>query len=82
VWNPGKKGKSPGFTSGWHVLLTKKACEEYLKKFTAKDDIVVCKVLVRCYQEKPRSKVLLADFMEIRSVDWARAMKEYGYALA
>jgi hypothetical protein len=76
VWNPGKKGKSPGFISGWHVLPTKEECVEYLKRFTAKDDIVVCRVMVAIPREKPRSKVTLARYMKIDSLDWATALQE------
>lgn len=77
VWNPGKKGKSPGFTSGWHVLATEEQCTEYLERFTAKDDIVVCRVEVGVVRYKPRSKVFLARYMKIRSVDWAKAVKNH-----
>jgi hypothetical protein len=79
VWNPGKKGKSPGFVSGWHVLPTKQECVDYLERFTAKDDIVVCRVLIAVSREKPRSKVYLARYMKIDSFDWAIALQEYGY---
>ena len=79
VWNPGKKGKSPGFISGWHVLPTKRECVEYLERFTAKDDIVVCRVEVRVPREKPRSKVTLVGHMKIDSLDWATALQEYGH---
>ena len=79
AWNPGKKGKSPGFVSGWHVLPTKQECVDYLEKFTAKDDIVVCRVKVAIMREKPRSKVTLARYMKINSLDWARALEEYGH---
>lgn len=79
VWNPGKKGKSPGFTSGWHILPSKEECVDYLKRFTAKDDIVVCRVEVKVLREKPRSKVTLCDHMKINSIDWATALQEYGY---
>jgi len=79
VWNPGKKGKSPGFISGWHVLDTKQECTEYLKRFTAKDDIVVCRVGITGVRDKPRSKVILADYMIIDSLDWAIALQEHGY---
>jgi len=80
VWNPGKKGKAPGFTSGWHVLLDKHECEEYLKRFTAKDDIVVARVLVACTYPKPRatSNVRLARYMKIDSLDWAKALESSG----
>ena len=79
VWNPGKKGKSPGFISGWHVLPTKKQCVKYLERFTAKDDIVVCRVIVAQPRYKPRSKVFLARYMKIDSLDWATALQEYGH---
>jgi len=78
VWNPGKKGKSPGFISGWHVLPTKEACVKYLERFVAKDDIVVCRVTVGVPRYKPRSKVFLARYMKIDSLDWATAVQEYG----
>jgi len=79
VWNPGKKGKSPGFTSGWHVLPTKRECVEYLERFTAKNDIVVCRVTIGVPRVKPRSKVYLARYMKIDSLDWATALQEYGH---
>jgi hypothetical protein len=78
VWNPGKKGKSPGFISGWHVLPTKEQCVDYLKRFTNKDDIVVCRVIIAVPRYKPRSKVFLARYMKIDSVDWAIALQEHG----
>ena len=79
VWNPGKKGKSPGFTSGWHVLPTKEQCVKYLERFTAKDDIVVCRVTIAEPRYKPRSKVFLTKYMKIDSVDWAIALEEHGH---
>jgi hypothetical protein len=78
VWNPGKKGKSPGFRSGWHVLPTKQECEDYLTRFTAKDDIVVCRVWVASIRKKPRSIVNLARYMLIDSLDWAKALESSG----
>lgn len=79
VWNPGKKNKSLGFISGWHILHNKRQCVEYLERFTAKDDIVVCRVEVACVREKPRSKVFLAKYMKIDSLDWGIALQEYGH---
>ena len=79
VWNPGKKGKSPGFISGWHVLPTKPQCVDYLTRFTAKDDIVVCRVTIGEPRYKPRSKVFLARYMKIDALDWAIALEEQGY---
>jgi len=79
VWNPGKKGKSPGFISGWHVLPNKADCVKYLEKFTAKDDIVVCRVMIAIPRVKPRSKVFLARYMKIDSLDWATALQEHGH---
>jgi hypothetical protein len=80
VWNPGKKGNGPGFTSGWHVIADKGECEEYLTRFTAKDDIVVCRVIVWEAKPKPRatSNVQLARFMRIDSLDWAKAVESSG----
>ena len=74
VWNPGKRGKSPGFISGWHVLPSKEQCVEYLKRFTAKDDIVVCRVTIGVPRYKPRSKVFLARYMKINQKDWEEAI--------
>jgi len=79
VYNPGKRGKSPGFLSGWHVLPTKEQCVSYLERFTAKDDIVVCRVMVAMPRYKPRSKVFLVRYMKIDSLDWGTALQEYGY---
>jgi len=79
AWNPGKRGKSAGFISGWHVLPTKAACVDYLKRFTAKDDIVVCRVTLAVPRYKPRSKVFLARYIKIDAVDWAIALEEYGH---
>lgn len=80
VWNPGKKGKSPGFVSGWHVLPTKEECVDYLRRFKDTSDIVVCRVGVALTREKPRSKVLLASYLKIDSLDWATALQEHGHA--
>ena len=79
AWNPGKRGKSPGFISGWHVLTTKEQCEKYLTRFTAKADIVVCRVMVAVPRRKPRSKVFLVRYMKIQSDDWDNALEEYGH---
>lgn len=77
VRNPGKK-KGPTFRSGWHVLMSKQECDEYLKRFKAKDDIVVCRVSVSGLREKPRSKVTLAHLMCILEEDWEAALYERG----
>jgi hypothetical protein len=79
VWNPGKKGKSPGFISGWHVLPTKGECVDYLTRFKNKEDLVVCRVFVSVSRPKPRSVVTLARYMQIESTDWATALQEYGH---
>jgi hypothetical protein len=80
VHNPGKRNSgSPGFISGWHVLPTKEECVDYLGRFTAKEDIVVCRVEVAATRDKPRSKVSLSRWMRIRSEDWQQALEEYGY---
>lgn len=78
VRNPGKK-TGPTFLSGWHVLPSKQQCDEYLKRFKAKDDIVVCRVEVSGLRLKPRSMVTLANTMCIREQDWEAALWEYGY---
>jgi hypothetical protein len=78
--NPGKKGKSPGFTSGWHVLPTKEQCVDYLGRFKDTSDIVVCRVTINRVREKPRSKVFLSKYMKIDSYDWAIALQEHGHA--
>ena len=80
MWNPGKKGKSPGFISGWHVLPTKGECVDYLTRFKNKEDLVVCRVFVSVSRPKPRSVVTLARYMRIESTDWATALQEYGHA--
>ena len=77
VCNPGKKTNQ--FISGWHVLPTKEQCVKYLDRFTAKDDIVVCRVTVACPRYKPRSKVFLARYIKIDSLDWGTALQEHGY---
>lgn len=77
VRNPGKK-TGPTFESGWHVLMSKEACVEYLKRFKAKDDIVVCRVDVAGIRQKPRSKVILARKMLIWEADWEAALYESG----
>lgn len=79
VWNPGKKGKSPGFISGWHVLPTKGECVDYLKRFKDHSDLVVCRVWVSVVRQKPRSIVSLSRYMRIDSVDWATALQEHGH---
>lgn len=84
VWNPGKRSTGvPPFLSGWHVLFDKGECEEYLKRFTAKDDIVVTRVLVAGTRPKPRatSNVHLARYMMVDSLDWANTLEANGYAL-
>ena len=81
VWNPGKRGKGiPPFLSGWHVLLDKAECEEYLNRFKDCTDIVVSRVLVACCRDKPRatSNVKLARYMQIDSLDWAEALEASG----
>ncbi len=73
VWNPGKKEKGPGFISGWHVILDRDECVEYLQRFTDKSDIVIVKVHVARLRPKPRatSNVHLARYMKIDVWDWA-----------
>lgn len=78
VWNPGKKGKSPGFMSGWHVLLSESECREYMKRFKNIDDLVVCRVVCSGIHQKPRSKVSLARVMMIVSEDWEEALCRTG----
>ena len=81
VWNPGKKRRGgPGFMSGWHVLLDKEECEEYLERFTNCHDIVVTRVLVSGARPKPRatSNVHLARYMKIDSLDWAKVLESSG----
>ena len=76
VRNPGKK-TGPQFISGFHVLMSKEACVNYLDRFTAKDDIVVCRVDVDLLRPKPRSKVTLARKMRIHEADWEAALYEH-----
>ena len=78
VRNPGKK-EGPTFLSGWHVLMSKQGCVEYLKRFKAKDDIVVCRVDVAGLRTKPRSSVTLAQVMKINQADWEAALYEHGH---
>lgn len=70
VTNPGKKSNGAVFLSGWHVLPAKHLCEDYLRRFKNKDDIVVCRVLVAAVRQKPRSEVSLARYMKITTEDW------------
>lgn len=79
VWNPGKKGKSPGFTSGWHVLSAKHLVEDYIRRFKDHSDLVICRVFVDEFRNKPRSDVKLARQMLIQSEDWATALQEHGH---
>jgi len=74
VWNPGKKGQGPGFISGWHVILDRDECIDYLKRFTDKSDLIVAKVYVARLRKKPRatSNVHLARYMKIDAWDWAK----------
>jgi len=81
VWNPGKRSRgTPSFLSGWHVIFDKGDCEEYLGRFTNCHDIVVTRVLVACCRPKPRatSRVHLAKFLKIDSLDWAKALEACG----
>ena len=81
VWNPGKH-KGPGFISGWHVILDRDECIEYLSRFTDKSDLVVAKVHVASLRPKPRatSNVHLARYMMIDAWDWAKdkSRKDWG----
>lgn len=79
VWNPGKRGKGPGFISGWHVIADKSECEDYLLRFTSDDDMVVCRVTAGVLSDKPRatSNVQLARYMRIDSFDWAKALETH-----
>jgi hypothetical protein len=73
VWNPGKKSRgTPPFTSGWHVIFDRGECQDYLERFTDKEDIRIAKVWVACTRPKPRatSNVHLARYMTIKSLDW------------
>jgi len=62
------------------VLFNKGECEEYLRRFTACDDIVVTRVWVSCCKPKPRatSNVQLARYMKVDSFDWAVALETNG----
>jgi hypothetical protein len=72
VWNPGKVvGK--GFISGFHILPDKQECIDYLKRFKNADDLVVCRVYVDEFRDKPNSKVKLASKMFIDADDWLKA---------
>jgi hypothetical protein len=73
VTNPGKK-EGKVFQSGFHVLLSKEECLDYLTRFKANRDLRVVKVYVDATRQKPRSKVTLAEFMEIKSEDWQAAI--------
>jgi len=75
AWNPGKK-EGPGFLSGWHIVKSKEEAEEYITRFTNKEDLRICRVLVKGMREKPRSKVMLAKWMRVSEKDW----KKYGTA--
>jgi hypothetical protein len=79
VWNPGKKGKSPGFMSGWHVLPSKHLTEDYIQRFKDHSDLVICRVFVDEFRDKPRSIVKLARKMMIISEDWTTALQEHGH---
>jgi hypothetical protein len=80
-WNPGKK-EGPGFISGWHIVLSKDECIEYLKKFKNTEDIRICKVLVKDIRPKPRSKVTLAKWMFLPKKDWDETIKYFGTMVA
>lgn len=73
VRNPGK-GEGPTFTSGFHVLPTKKELIEYRKRFTA-TDIRICRVMVDGFRDKPRSKSKLSNQMVVTEADWKRALR-------
>ena len=81
VTNPGKKISGKEFISGWHILPTKEECVDYLKRFKNVDDIVVCRVHIALPRAKPNSKVTLARYMKIDSLDWATALQEHGHAV-
>lgn len=81
VYNPGKKHTGKSFISGWHVLPTKEECVDYLGRFRDTSDIVVCRVNIAVPREKPRSKVYLARYIKIDSLDWALALQEHGHAV-
>jgi len=74
AWNPGKRNKSPGFLSGWHVLSDKGEVRDYLKRFKRKDDIRVTRVMVGEVRDKPRSCVKLARYMTVTTDDWIAAI--------
>lgn len=73
VWNPGgKRNKSLGYISGWHVSTSLEGATAYLKKFKDPSSLQVCRVFVDNIQPKPRSRdgIFLARFMKIQSTDW------------
>jgi len=55
------------YLSGWHVLPTKKDCEDYMKRFTRRIDllqIVECEVENIWKKEHSLSPVLLAEYIK------------------
>jgi len=72
VCNPGKQSSGHTYQSGWHVLKSWGECEEYLKRFTACEDIVVARVWAACMKPKPRARsgIQLAGYMKIKSAEW------------
>jgi hypothetical protein len=79
VQNPGKKGVGRRYISGWHIVPSREAMTEYLKRFKAKD-LIVCRVWVDEFRDKPGSKVKLAKLMYISPKDWlyAQAVRYVG----
>lgn len=70
VQNPGKKGVGRRFISGFHVVPTFEAMGPYLKRFKHPEELVVCRVWVDGFRDKPGSKVKLANSMFVFFSDW------------
>lgn len=75
VSNPG--GNQKTYRAGWHVGLSKKIIEKYIKVFTANRKLCVCRVMVKNIRRKPRTsaKIFLAKEMLVNSKDWREAIK-------
>jgi len=74
VYNPGKYAVGTQFISGWHVLPTREILEAYTKRFAHPEELYICRVFVKNVYPKPKSKVLLARWQLVKTIDWNNAL--------
>lgn len=71
-------GNTTPYVSGFHVLMSRQACEDYLTKFKNTKDLVIveCEAVELRQKLHSRSPVYLAGAMRISEQNWQTALSE------